>query len=103
MTISPPDVLIGSQRPRVCSLPPSTVSSAGAEAVELAATAGLVLDDWQAWALEQSLGLHQTRAGGAARWAAEWRGRLATQAKGPRRAIEDDEGRLAHLLAKHLR
>lgn len=54
-------------------------------------------------ALEQSLGLHQTRAGGAARWAAEWRGRLATQAKGPRRAIEDDEGRLAHLLAKHLR
>lgn len=56
LTISPPDVLIGSQRPRVCSLPPSTVSSAGAEAVELAATAGLVLDDWQAWALEQSLG-----------------------------------------------
>lgn len=54
-------------------------------------------------ALEQSLGLHQTRAGGAERWAAEWHGRLATQAKGPRRAIEDDEGRLAHLLAKHLR
>jgi hypothetical protein len=49
-----PDRLIGDQRPRIFSAPPS-VSSAGVEAVELAASAGLVLDPWQAWLLEQGL------------------------------------------------
>jgi hypothetical protein len=47
--------LVGAQRPRICSIPPF-VSSAGAEAVDLAASAGLVLDPWQAWLLEQALG-----------------------------------------------
>lgn len=53
-------------------------------------------------ALEQSLGLHESRAGGAARWVSQWRGRLAVPARGVRDLSEDD-ARLAHLLAKHLR
>lgn len=36
--------------------PEQTVSSAGDEAVDLAAQAGLVLDDWQQWWLRESLG-----------------------------------------------
>ena len=51
----PPGSLLGDQRPRICSVPPA-VSSAGMEAVELAASAGIVLDPWQAFVLEQSLG-----------------------------------------------
>lgn len=53
-------------------------------------------------ALQQSLGLHEKRAGSAARWAAQWRGRLSVPAKGSRGSTEDD-ARLAYLLAKHLR
>lgn len=41
--------------PRICSIP-DYVSSAGREAVELAASVGLALDPWQAWVLEQGLG-----------------------------------------------
>ena len=47
--------LLGSQRPRVSSIPPYS-TSAGQEAVDLAASAGLILDDWQQWVLMQSLG-----------------------------------------------
>lgn len=65
MTTSPAVALRGSQRPRLSSVPPQ-VSSAGVEAVELAATAGLVLDEWQAWTLDQALG---ERVAGR-RWAA---------------------------------
>jgi hypothetical protein len=55
--------LIGSQRPSLLHLPSERLGSAGPEAVEFAASAGLVLDDWQAWVLEMSLaeqddGLH---------------------------------------------
>lgn len=46
---------VGAQRPRICSVPPQ-VSSAGGEAVELAERAGLRLDPWQAWVLDQALG-----------------------------------------------
>ena len=49
------DVRIGSQRPRLQSLPADRQGSAGPEAVELAALAGLELDDWQAWCLEHAL------------------------------------------------
>lgn len=45
----------GAQRPRVSS-GPTFSTSAGREAVALAASAGVYLDDWQAWLLEQSLG-----------------------------------------------
>ena len=54
-------------------------------------------------ALELSLGLHEKRTAGAARWATQWRGRLSAPAKGARGASEDADARLAHLLAKHLR
>jgi hypothetical protein len=47
--------LLGDQRPRIESVPPR-LSSAGLEAVELAASAGIDLDPWQAHVLEQSLG-----------------------------------------------
>ena len=47
--------LQGSQRPRVLHLPES-VSSTGGEAVELAAMAGLEMDPWQQFVLQNSLG-----------------------------------------------
>lgn len=46
---------VGSQRPRIL-VAPESVSSSGAEAVELAAGAGLHLDPWQAYCLEVGLG-----------------------------------------------
>lgn len=55
MTISPPAVLLGSQVPRYRLVPPAA-SSAAQEAVELAASAGLHLDPWQAEVLEGALG-----------------------------------------------
>lgn len=55
MTLSPPAVLLGSQEPRLRNAPPST-SSAVDEAVDLAASAGLVLDPWQRLSLEIMLG-----------------------------------------------
>lgn len=47
--------LLGSQRPRVRSVPPSA-SSLGAEAVEFVASVGLILDPWQSDALTDALG-----------------------------------------------
>lgn len=55
MTISPPAVLLGVQQPRVMHRPSDVLSSSGAEAVELAASAGLILDPWQAMALDLAL------------------------------------------------
>lgn len=49
------DVRLGAQRPRWEQLPPGRVSSAGQEAVDLAASIGLVLDEWQAWWLDHAL------------------------------------------------
>lgn len=47
---------VGAQRPRLQHLPPGQVSSAGQDAVDFAASCGLVLDDWQAWCLDKMLG-----------------------------------------------
>ena len=55
---------LGDQHPRVCSVPPAT-SSIGTEAIELARTAGLVLDPWEAFVLDQALGQD-----GKGQWAA---------------------------------
>lgn len=57
-------VVLGVQTPRISSIPPYA-SSAGQEAIELAATAGLILDPWQQYVLTHGLG---ERADG--RWAA---------------------------------
>lgn len=45
---------LGHQRPRISHLQPG-IGTLGREAVELAALAGLELDPWQQWVLEQSL------------------------------------------------
>jgi hypothetical protein len=55
LTTSPGSVLQGAQRPRVSHYP-AYRSSAGAEAADLAAAAGLVLDDWQRHVLDVALG-----------------------------------------------
>jgi hypothetical protein len=69
-TYAPASPLRGARRPRVDVHPPFT-RSFGREAVELAASAGLILDPWQADAMQVMLGI---RADG--RWAcfeyAEW-------------------------------
>ena len=49
------DVRIGSQRPAHLHLPSDRGSSAGVEAIELAESAGLFLDDWQKWTLIEAL------------------------------------------------
>jgi hypothetical protein len=64
LTTLPVSGLLGAQRPRVSSYPPFR-TSAGQEAAELAASAGLILDDWQRHVLEVGLG---ERPGG--KWAA---------------------------------
>jgi hypothetical protein len=46
----------GAQRPQFEHRPAAVVSSAGSEAVDLAAAAGIVLDDWQQHVLEVGLG-----------------------------------------------
>lgn len=55
MTTSLLDAPHGAQRPRV-ECRPEFLSSAGSEAVDLAASCGVYLDDWQAYSLEQGLG-----------------------------------------------
>lgn len=60
MTRSAGGALKGSTEPRVSSVP-LFHSSAGQDAIDLAASAGLFLDPWQQWVLEHSLG--ETRAG----------------------------------------
>lgn len=46
---------VGAQRPRTFCLQP-WISSGGQEAIELAASAGLILDPWQEWLTVESLG-----------------------------------------------
>lgn len=60
-----PDVTMGLQRPRLFTAPPTYLSSAGQEAVELAAMAGLQLLPWQQHVLDVGL---RERADG--NWAA---------------------------------
>lgn len=51
----PVDLKLGAQRPRISHVPQYT-SCAGDEAIELAAMAGLHLDDWQQYVLRHSMG-----------------------------------------------
>jgi hypothetical protein len=55
----------GCQRPRVATVPSEWAASSGAEAIELAALAGVHLDPWQQYVLDQGL---RERADG--KWAA---------------------------------
>ncbi|MFB8035882.1 terminase [Streptomyces sp. NPDC056004] len=53
--VAPNAPLIGSQMPRITTVPPTRLSSSGQEAVELAALAGLKLDVWQQHVLDMGL------------------------------------------------
>lgn len=54
-TLDVRSALLGDQRPRLSSVPPSGWSE-GERVTSLAAAAGLHLDDWERWVLEQGLG-----------------------------------------------
>ncbi len=62
---SPSAVRIGSQRPRLWSLPVDRRDSVAAEVVDLAEMAGLHLDDWQQWVLDGAMSMR-----GDGRWSA---------------------------------
>jgi phage terminase large subunit-like protein len=62
--LAAPRSVLGDQRPRLWTVPPS-VSSEGERVAALSAAAGLELDDWQRWVLDQGL----ARAAGD-QWAA---------------------------------
>ncbi len=86
LDVRPASGLLGAQRPRLWSVPPCSISSAGAEAVDLAAQAGLVLDPWQQFVLEQSLG---EQADG--RWAAFEVGVIVSRQNGKGAILEARE------------
>ena len=52
---APRSALLGDQRPRIAAVPPSA-SSEGERVAALAEAAGLKLDDWERWVLDQGLG-----------------------------------------------
>jgi hypothetical protein len=82
--------------PRVLSVP-GAVSSVGVQAVELARRAGLVLDPWQAFVLEQSLGV--TADG---RWAAFEVGLVVSRQNGKGAILEARELAGLFLLGERL-
>lgn len=93
----PAGALLGDQRPRILSLPPSVSTQLGKDAVELAKTAGLHLDDWEAWFLEQALA---ERAGD--RWAAFEVALLVSRQNGKGAVIEAVELAGLYLLDEQL-
>lgn len=82
MTASQPTPRIGSQQPRLSSVP-LFISSLGQDAIDLAAHAGLILDPWQQLVLEHSLNL---RAGG--KWSAMEVGLIVPRQNGKGAIIE---------------
>lgn len=82
---SPLAGLVGEQKPRLWTVPPR-ISSAGQEVVDLAATTGLVLDPWEAWVLDESLG---ERADGT--WAASSVGLIVPRQNGKGSILEARE------------
>lgn len=85
MTISPPAGRPGAQQPRISSWP-DYVTSAGLEAVELAESAGLLLDPWQQFVLHHSLG--ERRDG---RWSAFEVGLIVARQNGKGSVLEARE------------
>lgn len=88
--------LVGAQRPRIASVPPY-VGTDGQEAVELAASAGLHLDDWQAWVLTESLGYRADD-----KWAATEVGLLVPRQNGKGSILEARELAGLFLLGERL-
>lgn len=85
----------GAQRPRLVSIPASS-SSVGAEAVQLAAEAGLILDPWQAFVLEHALGIRNGR------WAAFEVGLIVPRQNGKGAILEARELAGLFLLGERL-
>lgn len=54
--IVPSGRLVGAQRPRIRTVPPSLSTAAAREAIDLAASVDIDLDPWQRYALEDTLG-----------------------------------------------
>lgn len=79
--ISPLGSPLGAERPRVELRPPAAVGSYGPEACELAALAGLPLEDWQAEGLNLML-TYREDGRWAAREYAEWLGRQQGKSTG---------------------
>lgn len=82
---SPASRLLGDQRPRIWSVPPSEPSETGDLAVRLAAQAGLELDEWQQFVLRHSL------AERGDRWAAFEVGLIVSRQNGKGAVLEARE------------
>ena len=76
MTILLPDVLVGSQTPRVLHRPAYTTEESGREAIDLAHSVGLHLDPWQQFAVLVKM------AENGNRWAAREVGKLVARQNG---------------------
>lgn len=85
MTTSPRNGLRGAQRPRVLSVPDAP-TSAGQEAIDLAASAGLHLDPWQQFSLDCAL-----RENADGRWTSFEVGVLCSRQNGKGGIIEARE------------
>jgi hypothetical protein len=78
----PVSSLLGAQTPRILSVPPR-VSSLGQEIVELAAAAGMHLDPWEAFVLEEALGVRED-----GRWSAFEVGLMVSRQNGKGSILE---------------
>lgn len=79
MTAVEDRLILGARDPRICVHPDAEVS-AGRLAVDLARTAGLLLDPWQCLVLERSLGLRDTPRG--RQWASREVGLIVARQNG---------------------
>lgn len=77
--------MIGCQEPAICNFPAYT-SSSGAEAIELAALAGLYLDEWQQFVLTNALGERADK-----KWAAPTVGLVVGRQNGKNSILEARE------------
>lgn len=92
MTILSPVELLGEQQPRLLHLPSEITTTAGREAIELAASAGLHLDPWQAFVLDASLGERPDEVRpGEMRWSAREVAVVCTRQSGKGAIIEARE------------
>jgi phage terminase large subunit-like protein len=92
---------LGAQTPRVTHVPTYS-SSAGAEAVDLAASAGLVLDPWQAHVLDGSLGENYDLARRRTLWSAFEVGLIVPRQNGKGSVLEARELAGLFLLGERL-
>src|ERR1700753_2632855 len=92
-----PAPLIGAQRPRTSSVPIALSTGPGEDAVELAASAGLLLDDLPAWAPRNSMGVV-----GGGLWAAFEVGLLVPRQNGKNGILEARELAGLYLLDESL-